>query len=138
MDLKYIYIGIAIVAILLLFLIAILVKQNRLNEPESDRHKNSRTGKGMGSGIAIGLSVGVAIGVAMDNIALGIAIGVAIGTSLGASFESAAKKRSQQGFSDQDIYLKDTVDSRKKMLTLALLLVFGILLLVLFFLFYTK
>ena len=101
MDQSYLFIGLAIIIFLLLFLGILLVKQNRHDESIFRSRKRSRFGnKGMPSGIAIGIGIGMAIGVALDNIAIGIAIGVAIGvaigTSLGISFEAASKKDKKQ------------------------------------------
>lgn len=97
MDYSYLCIVLAIVAFLLIFLIVILIKQNKQDDTHLNISRRSYTKrKGMATGIAAGLGIGIAIGKAMENIALGIAIGVAIGSSLGVSFESTFRKKEEQ------------------------------------------
>ncbi|QGY42181.1 hypothetical protein GM418_00475 [Maribellus comscasis] len=141
MDQSYLFVGLAVVAFLLLFLIIILIKQNRadVSEPVFQNRRKNRAGrKNMASGIAVGLGIGVAIGVAMDNIAIGIAIGVAVGSSLGLSFETAARKKEAKSRFGRNQSVTHSESSGNKILLILMALILGILFLGLMLFFKSK
>lgn len=94
--------------------------------------KNERKypkGYWMSIGIGIGVAIGVAMGPLFDNIGIGIAIGIAIGSGIGASLVQRNKDNIRP-LTEQE----KTRQKRSIAIGLALTVILGVLLIIVYFL----
>ena len=128
MDQSYLFAVIAIATILVVFLLVILIKQNRGEDfPTRHRRRPVPKKKGMAIGMALGLGIGMSLGVSLDNIAIGMGVGVALGLSIGLALETAFKKREENSYSTSRNDHYESSASKKVLIAGLIAVLFGIL-----------
>lgn len=128
MDQSNLFISLAIIVFLMVFLIMLFTKPKRTVKPGIRASGKSRLGKiVMALGMAIGLGIGAAAGIVLNNILIGGAIGVTLGASLGVSFDAVANKKAEQSNYNSTSGFQRYENSRATVMMGLMAILFGVI-----------